>query len=152
MTGERRGMRTSRLLTTGEVARLSGFSPSAVLQWIRSGKLESYSSPGGQHRVTPEQLMCFQFAGFEIPFDSPDMGDAVGELANIFAGEVKGQLDSRGVRCDISLPTVLRGGQLEVLKYHQLPGGRWNSQTPAGNLWAGVVTGSSVVATQLAGM
>lgn len=48
-----------RLLSTGEVARLSGFSPSAVLQWIHSGKLRSYSSPGGQHRVAPPELLRF---------------------------------------------------------------------------------------------
>jgi len=52
-------MKPLKLLTTGDVARLCGFSPSAVLQWIRSGKLEAYSSPGGQHRVDPGNLLCF---------------------------------------------------------------------------------------------
>jgi len=50
---------SSRLLTTGDVARLCGFSPSAVLQWIRSGKLPAYSSPGGQHRIDPQRLLAF---------------------------------------------------------------------------------------------
>jgi excisionase family DNA binding protein len=48
-----------RLLTTGEVARLCGFSPSAVLQWIHGGKLASYSSPGGQRRIDPTELERF---------------------------------------------------------------------------------------------
>lgn len=52
-------MKSKRLLTTGDVARLCGFSASAVLQWVRSGKLDSYSSPGGQHRIEPEGLLTF---------------------------------------------------------------------------------------------
>jgi len=58
----------AQLLTTGDVARLCGFSPSAVLQWIRSNKLSAYSSPGGQHRIDPEQLLEFlQKHGMRIP-------------------------------------------------------------------------------------
>lgn len=48
-----------RQFTTGEVARLCGFSPSAVLHWIHSGKLRAYSSPGRQHRVDPHELERF---------------------------------------------------------------------------------------------
>ena len=62
-------MRTSRkLLSTGQVAELCGFSPSAVLQWIRSGKLPAYSSPGGQNRIDPEHLLGFLHAhGMRVP-------------------------------------------------------------------------------------
>ncbi len=57
-----------RLLSTGEVARLSGFSPSAVLQWIHAGKLRSYSSPGGQHRIAPDELLTFlKQHGMHVP-------------------------------------------------------------------------------------
>ena len=57
-----------RLLSTGDVARLSGFSPSAVLQWIHAGKLRSYSSPGGQHRIDPaEFLECLKAHGMRVP-------------------------------------------------------------------------------------
>ena len=60
----------AQLLTTGDVARLCGFSPSAVLQWIRSNKLSAYSSPGGQHRIDPEQLLEFlQKHGMRIPLE-----------------------------------------------------------------------------------
>lgn len=48
-----------RQLTTGEVARMCGFSPSAVLHWIRSGKLGAFSSPGRQHRIDPHELHRF---------------------------------------------------------------------------------------------
>jgi chemotaxis protein CheX len=56
-----------------------------------------------------------KFAGFEIPFDSQDMGDAIGELANIFAGKVKALLDAKKVRVEISLPSVLRAKDVHVL-------------------------------------
>ena len=52
-------MKLPRLLTTGDVAKLCGFSPSAVLQWIRAGKLSAFSSPRGQHRVDPADLLTF---------------------------------------------------------------------------------------------
>lgn len=59
---------TSALFTTGQVAELCGFSPSAVLQWIRAGKLTAYHSPGGQNRVTPEDLLRFMRShGMRIP-------------------------------------------------------------------------------------
>jgi chemotaxis protein CheX len=56
-----------------------------------------------------------KFAGFEIPFESPDMGDAAGELANVFAGEIVLQLEQRGLKVQLSLPTVVRGSPLELL-------------------------------------
>lgn len=63
-----------KLLSTGDAARLSGFSPSAVLQWIHAGKLRSYSSPGGQHRIDPAEFLEFLKAhGMRIPAElEPD--------------------------------------------------------------------------------
>jgi len=61
------------LLTTGEVARLCGFSPSAVLKWIRAGKLPAYTSPGGQNRVDPKELLGFmRTSGMRIPEELQD--------------------------------------------------------------------------------
>ena len=56
-----------------------------------------------------------RFAGFEIPFDSPDMSDAIGELGNMFVGQVKALLNQRGVQAKISLPTVIRTRGMEIL-------------------------------------
>ena len=61
------------------------------------------------------------FVGTEVPFDSPDMGDAVGEMANLLAGEVKVQLDSIGLAADISLPQVFRGDIIEVIQLPHQP-------------------------------
>ena len=56
---------------------------------------------------TAEDLVR-RFAGFEVPFDSPDMDDATGEFANIFCGQLKAVLDQQGLVVELSLPTVLR--------------------------------------------
>ncbi|MFP4057641.1 MAG: response regulator [Candidatus Brocadiia bacterium] len=60
--------RTEKLLTTGRVADLCGFSPSSILHWIRTGKLQAYTTPGGQYRVHPEQLLRFLLEhGMHVP-------------------------------------------------------------------------------------
>jgi CheY-specific phosphatase CheX len=56
-----------------------------------------------------------KFCGLSLPFDSPDLGDAVGELVNVIAGEVIAQLEKRRVRAKMSLPLVIRGRALELI-------------------------------------
>lgn len=56
-----------------------------------------------------------RFTGFAIPFDSEDMGDTIGELGNLLAGEMKVELHGIGVEANISLPQVFRGRGIEVL-------------------------------------
>jgi chemotaxis protein CheX len=92
-----------------------------------------------------------KFAGFEIPFESSDMGDAIGEVANIVAGTTKAKLDQKGVKADISLPTVLRGNRMEVLKCTSLPSVRFTFASPFGTFWVGVVAGSNVVSLRKTG-
>jgi len=57
-----------------------------------------------------------KFAGFEIDYDGPDMGDVVGELANVVAGDAAGRLESHGIKADLSLPTVARGSDVEMIQ------------------------------------
>ena len=78
------------------------------------------------------------FAGFEIPFDSPDMGDAVGEMANLVAGEVKVQLDGIGLAAEISLPQVFRGDIIEVLQLPHLPSKLLTFECSCGPLWVAI--------------
>jgi CheY-specific phosphatase CheX len=94
----------------------------------------------GLPRATASALAA-KFAGFEIPFESPDMGDAVGELANIIAGDVKARLDSRGVKADISLPTVIRAQDIHVLVQRNAHTMRNCFQSEVGPLWVGVTAG-----------
>ncbi len=83
--------------------------------------------------------LAMKFAGFEIPFDSPDMGDAVGEMTNILAGQVKALLDAKGVNADISLPSVMRAKGIHLLIQK---GGQCLKrcyESPLGQFWTGVL-------------
>lgn len=80
-----------------------------------------------------------KFAGFEIPFESADMNDAVGELGNILAGTVKNRLDHHGIKAEISLPNVTRG---EGLALPQGPASLRELaclHSPMGKMWTGVI-------------
>lgn len=60
--------------------------------------------------------MVEKFCGMALPFDSPDMGDAVGELVNVIAGEVVAQMEKRRMQARMSLPIVIRGRTLELIQ------------------------------------
>ena len=49
----------SRPLTTGQVARLCHVSTVTVRNWIKAGRLEAYTLPGGHYRITPEAFKAF---------------------------------------------------------------------------------------------
>ncbi len=95
----------------------------------------------GLPRQTAEALAP-RFAGFEIPFDSPDMGDAVGELTNIIVGQTKTLLDRKGLDVEISLPSVMRADSLEVLVQSDLASQRTCYSSEVGPLWTGLVAGN----------
>lgn len=68
--------------------------------------------------VLPQETapaLALQFAGFEVPFDSPDMGDVVGELANVLAGDVVARLEGKRITAQMTLPTVARGHDMETI-------------------------------------
>lgn len=69
-------------------------------------------------RLTDETAptLMRKFAGFDIPFDSRDMGDVVGEFVNVLAGEVIAQLERRRMKYRMSLPSVLRGSGIHVVQ------------------------------------
>jgi len=58
----------------------------------------------------PEAVACkvaSAFAGVEMTMQHPDFADAIGELANMVAGNAK--KDFQGVSANISLPSVITG-------------------------------------------
>jgi chemotaxis protein CheX len=58
----------------------------------------------------PKDVACrtaSTFAGMQITLESPDLVDAIGELANMVAGNAK--KDFEGARISISLPSVIIG-------------------------------------------
>jgi chemotaxis protein CheX len=87
---------------------------------------------------TTAAAMAAKFAGFEIPVESPDMGDAVGEMANLLAGATKNLLDARGMRVSISLPTVIRAQSIHVLTQRHALNAKTGFQTDLGPFWAGL--------------
>jgi CheY-specific phosphatase CheX len=84
-----------------------------------------------------------KFAGFEIPFDSADMGDAIGELCNILVGQVKALLDQRGLDVEISLPSVMRAENPEVLVQKDCFSQRSFFTSSLGPMWTGLIAGKS---------
>jgi excisionase family DNA binding protein len=48
---EHRALRKERFLTTGDIADYCEVTTAAVLKWIDSGKLPSFTTPGGHYRV-----------------------------------------------------------------------------------------------------
>jgi len=61
------------------------------------------------------EALAKKFAGFDIPFESLDMGDVVGEIINVLAGVLSGKLNDYGVASQMSLPTVTRGVAFEIM-------------------------------------
>jgi len=75
------------------------------------------------------------FAGFDIPFDSADMGDMVGEMANVMAGDIVARLDAKGVKAQMSLPTVARGNNVELLSPPNACRMQLRFESPTGGFW-----------------
>ncbi len=55
------------------------------------------------------------FMGFDIPYDSPDMADIIGELINILAGTITAFLEKQELIVQMSLPVVIAGNEVKVL-------------------------------------
>jgi CheY-specific phosphatase CheX len=79
------------------------------------------------------------FAGFDIEFDSPDMGDLLGEIANVVAGDISARLAQKGVKAQMSLPTVVRGGNVSLLVPHGVSTTRLMFSGPSGTCWFNLV-------------
>jgi chemotaxis protein CheX len=74
--------------------------------------------------VVPEETaptLAEKFTGFPIPFAAADMTDAIGELANVLAGEVIAQLERRDLKARMSLPVTLRGIDVETVLPRSVP-------------------------------
>ncbi len=96
--------------------------------------------------VLPEQTAVFaakKFAGFDIPFGSPDMGDMVGEMANVIAGDICARLDAKGIKAQMSLPTVARGHDVELLPPSDACTSRMALTSDNGNCWFKLVKARS---------
>lgn len=61
------------------------------------------------------------FIGMELPFKSDDMGDLIGEISNILAGDVAANVEKVGFRGQSSLPTATRGSDLTLFMPNKPP-------------------------------
>jgi excisionase family DNA binding protein len=46
-------------LTTGQAARYCHVSQATIVNWIKDGKLEAYTTPGGHYRIPQSDLVSF---------------------------------------------------------------------------------------------
>jgi chemotaxis protein CheX len=87
----------------------------------------------------PRDVACkvaSTFAGTPIDLESPDMIDAIGELANMVAGNAK--KDFEGVRICISLPSVVIGHDHIVSQSRMVPRLVLPCQSPLGDFYVEV--------------
>ncbi len=63
------------LLTTGEVARLFGVTPDAVLKWVKKGRLPATRTAGGHYRISREA--CAALGRTASPSDESRAGAEV---------------------------------------------------------------------------
>lgn len=82
----------------------------------------------------------FKFAGFEIDYNSEDMGDVIGELANVVGGDVIARLDAIGMKADLSIPTIARGHEMQMLLSHNVSSFKMNYSLSIGDFWVKLAT------------
>jgi len=69
--------------------------------------------------ITTAIRVASAFAGIEMTKDHEDFSDALGEIANIVAGQAKAKLE--GFNINISLPSVIIGKEHTILRSKQRP-------------------------------
>ena len=79
--------------------------------------------------------LAAKFTGFEVDYDGPDMGDVVGELANVLAGDMVGRLSVAGIKVAMSLPTIMRGNDVEPLLPRGISADKMFFTSPQGDFW-----------------
>lgn len=91
------------------------------------------------------------FAGDAVPFESEDLADAIGELANIVAGDTKSRLHAEGIKTQLSLPSVVLASDLQIFSQRDIPSRRIRFTSQWGDFWAEIVAGVKVGETRRAG-
>ena len=80
-----------------------------------------------------------RFARFEIPFESEDMEDAIGELANPYVQQLKGALEERSADVEVSLPGMFRSDNIQVFVDQASPVQLNRYKCHFGKIWSGVI-------------
>lgn len=83
------------------------------------------------------------FIGMEIPFESDDMGDLIGEISNILAGDVAANIEKVGFRGQSSLPTATRGSDLTLFMPNKPPTEKMKFTGANGDFWLNMALSES---------
>lgn len=83
------------------------------------------------------------FCGVELPFDSDDMGDLVGEISNILAGDVAASIENIGFVGQSSLPTATRGSDLTLFLPNKPPRAKLKFSGVGGDFWVNLALSES---------
>ena len=62
-------MSETNTLTTGQAARYCHVSQATIVNWIKKGKLEAYTTPGGHYRILLPDFLSF-LKTYRMPVDS----------------------------------------------------------------------------------
>lgn len=87
---------------------LNGVTGSVSLSGQANGVVYTAYSDGLAKYLSSTVLGCSD------PNDG-DISDVVGEFTNMITGNLKSQLCDKGFPCSLSIPTVLRGGDISVV-------------------------------------
>ena len=82
-----------------------------------------------------------RFAGYKIPSDGPDLGDAIGEMTNIVGGRIKHTLGRKGLSVNISLPNVIGAAAFQILLERKNAVHYVHFGSPIGRIWTMVAVG-----------
>lgn len=78
------------------------------------------------------------FLGMAIPFDGPDMCEAICEVVNLFSVRIKGVLEQNDVEADVSMPKVLRAASIDSFIAQADPNEVKCFRSRSGKVWVGV--------------
>ena len=83
------------------------------------------------------------FIGMELPFESEDMADLVGEISNILAGDVAANIEKIGFSGQSSLPTATRGSDLTLFMPNKPPTKKMKFSGSNGEFWLNMALSES---------
>lgn len=95
--------------------------------------------------IPKESALYFSkvFIGMELPFESDDMGDLIGEISNILAGDVAANVEKVGFRGQSSLPTATRGSDLTLFMPNKPPTEKLKFVSENSEFWLTMVISES---------
>lgn len=127
---------TEPFATTAGNVVFSMISIYGEVQWTISVGYEESAAVGVASRL----------AGEKISFDSEDLGDAIGEITNMVAGEIKRALINRNMQVQISLPTVLAATEIRWLVHsaQSVSNDQVRYATPFGKMRIALTVGQGV--------